>query len=97
MRFGKELVPGLGFIGVQVFVDQHVLVCGCFARMILAMSAAYYPLGDGTDLRPELGFKFEFRRTAETVGYLSSSTESFTAMNIRLDIRPVKIRFPWYD
>lgn len=215
VHFGKELAAGLGFIGNQVFVDQHVLVRGRFARMILAMSAAHYQLGlgidentamvvthqdelevigykgalvidmsevntdvgipelnmqnvkigyldrgdkfnlrskvltpsadkihnpinpsasetdeaifsndilgnnaltdligslldnkrasaiglafsDGTDQRPELGFEFEFKRTADTVGYLSSSTESFTAMNIRLDIRPVKIRFPWY-
>lgn len=212
---GKEIAPGLGFIGDQVFIDQHVLTRGRFARMILAMSAAHYQLGlgidensamvitqqdelevigykgaividlsdvntdvaipefnmrnvkigyldhgdqfnlrskklipsedkihhpinpaasssdqaifsndilgnnavtdllgqlldnqrasaiglafgDGTDERPELGFEFEFKRTSETVGFLSDSSESFTALNIRLDIRPVKIRFPWY-
>ena len=33
---GREIAPGLGFIGDDVFVDQHLLVRGRFARMIPA-------------------------------------------------------------
>lgn len=215
VHIGKEIAPGLGFIGDQVFVDQHVLVRGRFARMILAMTAAKQTLGlgidensamlvthqdeleilgykgailidlsevnqdpaiaefnmrqikigyldrgdkynlrskvltpspdklpnpvdpqliesgesvysndilgntavtdliarmldnhrasaiglafgDGTDVHPELGFEFEFKRASDTLGFLSSSSESFTVLNIHVDIRPIKIHFPWY-
>src|SRR5690242_820231 len=34
---GQEITPGLGFIGDDVFVDQHLLVRGRFARMLPAM------------------------------------------------------------
>jgi len=41
--------PGLGFIGDDVFVDQHLLVRGRFARMLPAMLAKHYVLGLGID------------------------------------------------
>ena len=44
-----ELSPGLGFIGDDVFVDQHLLVRGRFARMLPAMLAKGYKLGLGID------------------------------------------------
>jgi len=46
---GKDLAPGLGFIGDDVFVDQHLLVRGRFARMLPAMLAKHYVLGLGID------------------------------------------------
>lgn len=49
VRDGKEIAPGLGFIGPGVFVDQHVLARGRFARMLPAMLAARTPLGLGVD------------------------------------------------
>ena len=32
---GKDIAPGLGFIGTDVFVDQHLLARGRFAELIL--------------------------------------------------------------
>lgn len=49
MRDGRELAPGLGFIGDQVFIDQHFLVRGRFARMLPAMLKKGYRLGIGID------------------------------------------------
>ncbi len=46
---GKDIAPGLGFIGADVFVDQHLLVRGRFARMLPAMLAKRYTLGLGID------------------------------------------------
>jgi cyanophycinase len=46
---GQEIAPGLGFIGDDVFVDQHFLVRGRFARMIPAMLKKGYKYGLGID------------------------------------------------
>jgi cyanophycinase len=46
---GKDVAPGLGFIGTDVFVDQHLLARGRFARMLPAMVAKGYTLGLGID------------------------------------------------
>jgi cyanophycinase len=46
---GRDIAPGLGFIGDDVFVDQHLLIRGRFARMLPAMLAKHYRLGLGID------------------------------------------------
>jgi cyanophycinase len=46
---GKDVAPGLGFIGTDVFVDQHLLARGRFGRMLPAMLAKGYTLGLGID------------------------------------------------
>jgi cyanophycinase len=46
---GKDVAPGLGFIGNDVFVDQHALIRGRFGRMLPAMLAKGYMLGLGID------------------------------------------------
>jgi cyanophycinase len=46
---GKDIAPGLGFIGTDVFVDQHLLARGRFGRMLPAMLAKGYTLGLGID------------------------------------------------
>ena len=46
---GKDIAPGLGFIGTEVFVDQHLLARGRFARMLPAMLAKGCTLGLGID------------------------------------------------
>jgi cyanophycinase len=46
---GQEIAPGLGFIGDDVFIDQHLLVRGRFARMLPAMLKKGYRLGLGVD------------------------------------------------
>ncbi|MDQ2821337.1 MAG: cyanophycinase [Pseudomonadota bacterium] len=49
VRDGNELAPGLGFIGKDVFVDQHLIIRGRFARMLPAMLKKSYKRGLGID------------------------------------------------
>jgi cyanophycinase len=49
VHHGKEISVGLGFIGSDVFVDQHLIARGRFARMLPAMIKANYKLGLGID------------------------------------------------
>ncbi|TFW07624.1 cyanophycinase [Oxalobacteraceae bacterium OM1] len=49
VRDGKEIAAGLGFIGPDVFVDQHLLIRGRFARMLPVMLHKHYKLGLGVD------------------------------------------------
>ena len=49
VRPGGDIAPGLGFVGSALFVDQHVLARGRFARMIPAMRTAGYRVGLGID------------------------------------------------
>ncbi|MET0266351.1 MAG: cyanophycinase [Duganella sp.] len=212
---GRELAPGLGFIGDDIFVDQHLLARGRFARMLPAMLKKGYKLGIGIDEnsavvinarrelevigyqgalvidlskatvdtaikdfnlsnarmtyldrgdsydikthrytpsadkaegkvdpknpyfdepvystdvlghntilimmsklidntgteaigiatampgapRQELGFEFKLTRDAESTGYASASSEGYTVLNLRLDVRPLQITRPWY-
>ena len=46
---GMEMAPGIGFIGDEVFVDQHLLVRGRFARMLPVMLTKGYKMGLGID------------------------------------------------
>ena len=64
---GREIAPGLGFIGDDVFVDQHFLVRGRFARMIPAMMKKGYKLGLGID--ENTAMVVDSRRRVEIVGH----------------------------
>lgn len=46
---GKQVDRGLGFLGPDLFVDQHFLKRGRFGRMIPLMMAKGYKLGLGVD------------------------------------------------
>jgi cyanophycinase len=64
---GKEITEGLGFIGDDVFVDQHLLVRGRFARMLPAMLAKGYKLGLGID--EDTAMVVLPNRDVEVIGY----------------------------
>jgi cyanophycinase len=64
---GKEITEGLGFIGDDVFVDQHLLVRGRFARMLPAMMAKGYKLGLGID--EDTAMVVLPNREVEVIGY----------------------------
>jgi cyanophycinase len=49
VRHGHEITRGLGFIGKDVFVDQHFLVRGRFARMLPVLLDKGYQIGLGVD------------------------------------------------
>jgi cyanophycinase len=89
---GSEITPGLGFIGDDVFVDQHLLVRGRFARMLPAMLKKGYKLGLGID--ENTAMVVSSNRDVEVVGYkgallvdLAGATAqegAFNVSNVRL-------------
>lgn len=64
---GNEIANGLGFIGNQVFIDQHLIIRGRFARMLPAMMKKSYMLGLGIDENTALLVKQQ--NEVEIVGY----------------------------
>ncbi|MBB3120585.1 cyanophycinase [Pseudoduganella violacea] len=64
---GREIAPGLGFIGNDVFVDQHLLVRGRFARMIPVMLKKGYHIGLGIDENSAMVVNSD--REVEIIGY----------------------------
>ena len=64
---GHEISPGLGFIGDDVFVDQHLLVRGRFARMLPVMLKKGYKLGLGID--ENTAMVVSPNRDVEIIGY----------------------------
>jgi len=64
---GKEIAPGLGFIGPDIFVDQHLLIRGRFARMLPVMLKKGYKLGLGVD--ENTAMVITDRVNLEVVGY----------------------------
>jgi cyanophycinase len=84
---GKEIIDGLGFVGEDVFIDQHLLVRGRFARMLPAMLAKGYKLGLGID--EDTAMVVSPNRDVEVIGYkgalvldLSGATEEQGAFNV---------------
>ncbi len=49
LREGKEIDRGLGFVGPDLFIDQHFLKRGRFGRMLPLMQAKGYKLGLGVE------------------------------------------------
>jgi cyanophycinase len=89
---GHEITDGLGFIGDDVFVDQHLLVRGRFARMLPAMLKKGYKLGLGIDENTAMVVMPS--RDVEVIGYrgalvldLSRATVhegAFNVSNVRI-------------
>lgn len=89
---GMEMAPGLGFIGDDVFVDQHLLVRGRFARMLPVMLAKGYKLGLGID--ENTAMIVHPNREVEVLGYkgallidlkdASSTPGTFNVSNAKL-------------
>lgn len=64
---GRQITRGLGFIGDDVFIDQHLLVRGRFARMLPAMLAKGYNIGLGID--ENTAMVVGPKRDVEVLGY----------------------------
>ncbi|PIL42490.1 cyanophycinase [Massilia eurypsychrophila] len=64
---GREIAPGLGFAGNEVFIDQHLLVRGRFARMLPVMLKKGYRLGLGVDENSAVVIGPQ--REVEVIGY----------------------------
>ncbi len=92
---GMELSYGLGFIGNDVFVDQHLLVRGRFARMLPAMIAKDYKYGLGID--ENTAMVISANRDVEIIGYkgalLLDLTEAKTEPSGSFNVSNVKISY----
>lgn len=64
---GDEIAPGLGFIGKDIFIDQHLIIRGRFARMLPVMLKKNYRLGLGIDENTALLVRPE--QDVEIIGY----------------------------
>jgi cyanophycinase len=91
---GKELAPGLGFVGNDLFVDQHLLARGRFARMLPAMLKKGYKQGLGID--ENTAIIINGKRDVEVIGYQgallldvsratrNASEKDFNLSNVRI-------------
>ncbi|EEF26575.1 conserved hypothetical protein [Ricinus communis] len=46
------------------------------------------------DPRPDLGFEFKLSKDAQSVGYESATSDAYTILDLRMDVRPLKITQP---
>jgi cyanophycinase len=93
---GQEITPGLGFIGDDVFVDQHLLVRGRFARMLPAMLKKGYKLGLGID--ENTAMVVGPNRDVEVVGYKGALVVDLSAANARKgDFNVSNVRLSYLD
>ncbi|MFY8018992.1 MAG: cyanophycinase, partial [Inhella sp.] len=89
LQDGKQLDGGLGFVGPDVFVDQHFLKRGRFGRLIPAMVAKGYKLGLGVDENTAAVFKGNEVEIVGGAGALfvdlteASSDPTLAAFNLR--------------
>lgn len=63
---GKEIDRGLGFIGEDIFIDQHFFTRGRFARALYVMAEKEYQMGIGVDENTAL---IVHGNDVEVVGY----------------------------
>jgi cyanophycinase len=82
---GRELTAGLGFIGDDIFVDQHLLARGRFARMLPAMLKKGYKLGIGIDENSAV--IITGRRQVEVVGYQGALLVDLTRATIDKELK----------
>ncbi|THC42779.1 cyanophycinase [Massilia sp. Mn16-1_5] len=93
---GQEITPGLGFIGDDVFVDQHLLVRGRFARMLPAMLQKGYKLGLGID--ENTAMIVGPNRDVEVIGYKGALVVDLSAANAKQgDFNVSNVRLSYLD
>jgi cyanophycinase len=93
---GQEITPGLGFIGDDVFVDQHLLVRGRFARMLPAMLQKGYKLGLGID--ENTAMIVGPKRDVEVIGYKGALVVDLSNANARQgDFNVSNVRLSYLD
>ncbi|MBT9492316.1 MAG: cyanophycinase [Paucibacter sp.] len=89
LRRGKEIDRGLGFVGPNLFVDQHFLKRGRIGRMLPLMQAEGYKLGLGVEENSAALLHGEEMEVLGAKGVLlvdlsqASSDPKLSAFNIR--------------
>ena len=93
---GQEITPGLGFIGDDVFIDQHLLVRGRFARMLPAMLKKGYKLGLGID--ENTAMIVGPSRDVEVIGYKGALVVDLSSANAKQgDFNVSNVRLSYLD
>ncbi len=95
---GREIAPGLGFIGDDVFIDQHLLVRGRFARMLPVMLKKGYRLGLGIDENSAV--VVGPGRAAEVIGYKGALLLDLSAASVdraRADFNVSNVAISYLD
>lgn len=88
---GSSIDRGLGFVGPDLFVDQHFLTRGRFARALVAMQAKDYTLGIGVDentaivIDPDTG-------NVDVVGYKGAIVVDLSAATTKPDLDKFNIQ-----
>ena len=94
MADDKEIAEGLGFVGDDVFIDQHLLVRGRFARMLPAMLKKGYKLGLGVD--EDTAMVVSPNRDVEVIGYkgaLVLDLEKATSQDGAFNVSNVRVSY----
>ena len=96
VKKGRDIAPGLGFLGSGVFVDQHALARGRFARMVPAMHAAGDTFGLGVDENTAL--LVDGTGSAEVVGasgvvLVDTSAAKFSSASDGINVVGVRLSY----
>ena len=86
---GKEIDKGLGFIGNDIFIDQHFLIRGRFARSLVVMKKKGYNLGIGVDENTALVVQ---NNIAEVIGYKGALVMDISAATTNPSIKEFNIK-----
>ena len=87
---GRELALGLGFVGDDIFIDQHLLARGRFARMLPAMLKKGYKLGIGIDENSAVVINAQ--REVEVLGYQGALLVDLTRATVNSDIKDFNLQ-----
>lgn len=86
---GKEIDKGLGFIGNDIFIDQHFFIRGRFARSLVVMQKKGYKLGIGIDENTALVVT---NNIAEVIGYKGALVMDFSHATTNPSIKEFNIK-----
>lgn len=88
---GTNIDRGLGFIGPDVFIDQHFLTRGRFARSLVAMLKKEYQLGIGVDENTALVVT-PANGSVEVIGYKGAMVLDLTEATTDPEISDFNLR-----
>jgi cyanophycinase len=88
---GSSIDQGLGFVGPDLFIDQHFLTRGRFARALVAMQAKGYKLGIGVDENTALVIEPASGKV-DVIGYKGAVVVDLSAATIRPDLTKFNVQ-----
>jgi cyanophycinase len=100
-KAGGKLDPANPYLNEQVYsadILGHNTVLVMMEKLINNSRSEAIGIATAApgDPREDLGFEFKLTRDAESIGYESATADAYTILNLRMDVRPIKITQPWY-